>query len=113
MDRKRLAAPVVSGVLLASCSQVDLGATPVDGEWVGTQGGVVATFQGGNFTSRLADSQQVIARGTYRMTSGTEIRMDWQTPAKQRFSATCTLAGVSVLYCKQKGGGDLVLQRAA
>jgi hypothetical protein len=118
MSRKRVAALLLPGILLAACetdpSRMGFGATPVDGEWVGTQGGIVARFRRGNFTSRLADSSQVIARGTYVMVSGTQIRMEWQTAgARQSFSATCTLSGASVLNCEQEGGGNLVMQRAA
>jgi hypothetical protein len=118
MSRKRLAALVLPAILLAACqsdtSQTGFTATPVDGEWVGTQGGVVATFQGGNFTSRLAETNEIVAQGTYTMTSGTEIRMEWQSPGTgQELSATCILAGASALHCKQPQGGDLILQRAA
>lgn len=112
----------VSALLLAACqtgpTQMGMGsraasaATPMDGNWASTDGVFVASFQGGNFTSRFTRTNEVLAQGNYSV-AGNQVTMQWLSVAtQQERSASCTMSGSDKVHCEQAGGGGFDLTRA-
>lgn len=111
----------LSALLLAACqtgpTQIGMrnavrAATPMDGSWASTDGVFVASFQGGNFTSRFTRTNEVLAQGSYNV-SGDQVTMRWLSVAtQQERSATCTMSGADSVHCEQAGGGGFELTRA-
>lgn len=111
----------LSALLLAACqtgpTQIGMrttarAATPMDGSWASTDGVFVASFQGGNFTSRFTRTNEVLAQGSYNV-SGDQVTMRWLSVAtQQERSATCTMSGADSVHCDQAGGGGFELTRA-
>ena len=115
---------VVCGIALAACQsgspQMSFRAprplvaatTPMDGQWASTDGVFVASFQGGNFTSRFTRTSEVLAQGNYSVT-GDRVHMQWLSVAtQQERSAACRLSGDNTVHCEQAGGGGFDLRRA-
>ena len=112
----------LSATLLAACQnaspQMSPGSvarpapTAMDGNWASTDGVFVASFQGGNFTSRFTRTNEILAQGRYTVT-GTQVNMSWLSVAtQQERSADCTISGANTVRCSQTGGGGFDLKRA-
>ena len=103
-------------ILLAAC-QTNQPAPRVmsamDGNWASTDGVFVATFQGGRFTSRFTQTNEVLAQGTYSVTGG-NVSMQWvSVQAQQQRAANCAFTGTDSVACTQTGGGSFQLNRSA
>jgi hypothetical protein len=110
-----IAAAASAALLLAACQafQPAPRGTAMDGNWASTDGIFVASFQGGQFTSRFTKTNEVLAQGTYSV-AGDQVSMQWLSVAtQQQRSATCSFAGGGLVRCNQAGGGSFDLQRAA
>jgi hypothetical protein len=84
----------------------------MDGTWASADGVFVASFQGGNFTSRFTRTNEVLAQGSYTV-SGDQVSMRWLSVAtQQERSADCTMSGANNVHCEQAGGGGFDLVRA-
>ena len=120
-----IGALAASALLLAACQTgpTQVGArgmggaaapasTPMDGSWASTDGVFVASFKGGNFTSRFTRTNEVLAQGSYSV-SGDAVTMQWLSVAtQQERSASCTMSGEDKVHCEQAGGGGFDLTRA-
>jgi hypothetical protein len=109
------AAAALTGLVLAACQafQPAPRGTAMDGQWASTDGIFVASFQGGQFTSRFTKTNEVLAQGTYSVT-GDQVSMQWLSVAtQQQRSASCSFAGEGLVRCNQAGGGSFDLRRAA
>ena len=85
----------------------------MDGNWASTDGIFVANFQGGSFTSRFTQTNEVLAQGSYSVT-GPNVAMQWLSVAtQQQRSANCAFAGSNRVRCQQTGGGSFELTRTA
>ena len=118
----------LAGVLLAACQTQPGGmlagrmgapaivapsGTPMDGSWAATDGVFVASFQGGNFTSRFTKTNEILAQGAYRV-DGSRVTMEWLSVAtQQQRSASCTMTAADQVRCVQAGGGGFDLRRSA
>ena len=107
---------VLASLLLAACQMMQPVArgTRMDGQWASTDGVFVASFQGGQFTSRFTKTNEVLAQGTYSVV-GDQVSMQWLSIAtQQQRSANCTFAaGAGTVRCNQAGGGSFELTRTA
>jgi hypothetical protein len=118
---RRTIAIALAGTLLAACQNASpqMGmrsagpaATAMDGSWASTDGVFVASFQGGNFTSRFTRTNEILAQGRYSV-SGSQVNMSWLSVAtQQERSAACTISGSDTVRCSQAGGGGFDLKRA-
>jgi hypothetical protein len=87
--------------------------SPMDGTWASTDGIFYANFQGGSFTSRFTQTNEVLAQGSYSVT-GQNVSMQWLSVAtQQQRSANCRFANASRVQCQQTGGGSFTLTRSA
>lgn len=107
-------AALLAAIVLAAC-QTQVAApvrTPMDGQWAATNGVFVASFQGGSFTSRFTETNEILAQGTYTV-SGNTVSMHWlSVQAQEQRSATCTFTSANMVRCQQTGGGTFELQRS-
>jgi hypothetical protein len=110
---------ILSAVLLAACQTYTptttpvAATTPMDGNWASADGVFVATFQGGRFTSRFTQTNEILAQGTYTV-SGGNVTMQWiSVQAQQQRSANCTFTAADSVQCSQAGGGSFELNRSA
>jgi hypothetical protein len=106
---------VLASFLLAACQilQPVARTTRMDGRWASSDGVFIASFQGGQFTSRFTKTNEVLAQGTYSV-AGEQVSMQWLSIAtQQQRSATCTFAGAATVRCSQAGGGSFELTRTA
>ena len=79
----------------------------MDGNWASTDGVFVATFQGGRFTSRFTQTNEILAQGTYTVT-GSAVSMQWvSVQAQQQRSANCSFTASDNVACSQADGGEL------
>ena len=122
--RKHSLAIAFAAVLLGGCQLIPMGGGPIggprpvgtamDGSWASTDGIFVASFQGGSFTSRFTQTNEILAQGSYTV-NGPDIAMQWLSVAtQQQRSANCSFAGSSNrVRCQQAGGGSFELTRTA
>jgi hypothetical protein len=110
---------LLSAAFLVACQSMPIpgvqrpASSPMEGRWASTDGIFVATFQGGNFTSRFTKTNEILAQGTYTAL-GNSIQMQWLSVAtQQNRSANCTFTGPNSVHCNQTGGGGFDLTRAA
>jgi hypothetical protein len=110
--------PILVALLLAACQTYSQSppvqaSTPMDGNWASTDGVFVATFQGGRFTSRFTQTNEILAQGTYTVTGG-NVSMQWvSVQAQQQRAANCAFTGTDSVACTQTGGGSFELNRSA
>jgi|SRR5688572_22496281 hypothetical protein len=106
----------LASLLLAACQMLPPVArgTRMDGQWASSDGVFIASFQGGQFTSRFIKTNEVLAQGTYSV-AGDQVSMQWLSVAtQQQRSASCTLGeGAAIVHCNQAGGGSFDLMRTA
>ena len=109
---------ILVALLLAACqtysqSPAVQASTPMDGNWASSDGVFVATFQGGRFTSRFTQTNEILAQGAYTV-NGANVTMQWvSVQAQQQRSANCSFTGTNSVACTQTGGGSFELNRSA
>lgn len=85
--------------------------SPMDGRWASTDGIFVASFSGGQFTSRFTKTNEILAQGSYGVT-GNQVSMQWlSVAAQEQRSANCTIRSANSVHCTQAGGGAFDLRR--
>lgn len=105
-------------LLLAACQTSSYQPAPfarsaMDGTWASTDGVFIASFQGGRFTSRFTQTNEILAQGTYTV-AGSAVSMQWiSVQAQQQRSANCSITSATTVACTQAGGGAFNLQRTA
>ena len=86
-------------------------ATGVEGNW-SDPNGIVSTFQGGTFTTRTTDSNQLLASGTYINTSPTLVEINMTSLVRKTQSkVNCALVNQGQLNCTSDAGTQFVLTR--
>jgi hypothetical protein len=126
ISARHLVPVALAAVLLSACQMFSEGPSPVgggrparasgsqmDGTWASTDGVFVASFQGGSFTSRFTQTNEILAQGSYSV-AGPDISMQWLSVAtQQRRSANCSFRSANRVHCQQAGGGSFDLTRGA
>lgn len=86
-------------------------ASGVEGAWADPNG-IVSTFQGGSFTTRTTDSNQLLASGTYVSTSPTLVEINMTSLVRNTQSkVNCALVNQSQLNCTSDSGAQFTLSR--
>jgi len=111
---------VGAAAALASCVSPEprplpVAATPaangVEGSW-SDPNGIVSTFQGGTFTTRTTDSNQLLASGTYINTSPTLVEINMTSLVRKTQSKiNCALISPYQLNCTSDAGKQFSLNR--
>lgn len=121
MNCKRVSAGLAAVAMLAGCSITGPGGPPrvnqpagVDGEWIGTDGVAVSTFNGGQFRSTATDTGELLATGNYRYVSQDLVEITINSIIRQTTSkANCAVASTRQLNCTSATGAQFVLVRRA
>ena len=107
---------------LASCQTVDYGgpvavAPPVgaaEGQWVGTDGIAVSTFNNGVFSSAATDTGSKLAEGTYRYTDPNTVAITFTSLMRQTVvNANCAVVSQTQMNCTSSSGAQFSLLRKA
>lgn len=105
---------------LAGCSTSGGGSTrvaaasPVDGEWLSTDGVAVSRFQGGVFSTTATDTGNKLAEGSYRFTENKMISITGTSLIRQTpIAFNCLLATPQQLNCTNATGQNFSLNRRA
>ncbi len=121
MTKIRKFAGLAAIIWLAGCTTSGPGFAPrinqpdsVDGEWAGTDGVAISSFNGGQFRSTATDTGELLATGTYRYISQTLVEITINSIIRQSTSkANCALASSRQLNCTSATGAQFVLVRRA
>lgn len=111
-----------AAVSLASC--MDSGPRPmpmqvatrqapqtVDGTWADPNG-IISTFQGGGFSTRTTDTNQVLASGTYTNTAPGLVEINMTSLVRKTQSkVNCALVNSNQLNCTSDSGAQFSLAR--
>lgn len=122
MVRIRSIAVVAALAAVAGC-QTGGGSAPsivaparpaVEGQWIGTDGVAISTFQAGRFTSALAATGEVLTEGTYALGPNDIIQLQFfSVKAQKQVAANCILAEGQRLNCTLDSGTQFTLVRKA
>lgn len=86
-------------------------ANTVEGSWADPNG-IVSTFQGGTFTTRTTDSNQLLASGTYVNVSPTLVEINMTSLVRNTQSkVNCALVNPGQLNCTSDAGSQFSLRR--
>ncbi|MGC4025046.1 MAG: hypothetical protein QM744_07730 [Mesorhizobium sp.] len=89
-------------------------ASPVDGEWLSTDGVAVSRFQGGVFSTSATDTGNKLAEGSYRFTENKMISITGTSLIRQTpIAFNCLLATPQQLNCTNATGQNFSLNRRA
>jgi hypothetical protein len=114
--RSTAGALLVCAVALAACQTAGIqsaGGPPVEGRWASGDGLSVSTLRQGRLVTRVTNTGEVVADGTYAVEGG-QVNFSWfSIAAQQQRSAVCTFAGPNALRCSQAGGSSFDLTRIA
>lgn len=118
MNKFAIPALVVTAAL-ASCSSterqrplpVTQAPTTIEGTW-SDPNGLISTFQTGKFSTRTTDTNQLLATGNYRNSSGNlyEINLTSLVQNKQS-KVNCALVNPNQLNCTADSGAQFTLAR--
>ena len=106
-------AALLAAVLASACQSYETQPqrTAIDGRWASVDGIFVADFRFGTFTSRFAQTDEILARGSYTI-SGADIALTWlSVQAQERRSAICTFTSATTVQCTQPDGSAFGLIR--
>lgn len=86
---------------------------PVVGEWVGTDGVAISSFNpGGSFTSRFAETGETLTTGTYSQRDASTYDLSFYSIRSERnIAATCALVSEARLNCTSDSGATFSLMR--
>lgn len=83
----------------------------VDGTWVDPNG-IVSSFQGGAFTTRTTDTNQMLASGTYTQMSDRLVEINMTSLIRNtQQKVNCALVTQNQLNCTAEGGSQFSLAR--
>lgn len=86
--------------------------SPVDGEWLSTDGVAVSRFQGGVFSTMATDTGNKLAEGSYRLSENRMITITGTSLIRQTpIAFNCLLATPSQLNCTNANGQNFSLNR--
>jgi hypothetical protein len=113
------AAVIVIAAAIAGCQSapdrpapVNLPTSPVDGEWMGTDGVVISSLYGGQFRSRSVQTGETLTEGTYKFRDQNTIDLSfYSVKTKQQTAAACLLANPNQMNCTLGNGTQFVLNR--
>lgn len=84
----------------------------IEGEWVGTDGVAVSTFQAGKFTSVLAQSGEPLTEGSYTVDPSGLVKIQfYSVKAQKDVAANCLIAEGARLNCTLDNGTQFTLIR--
>jgi hypothetical protein len=119
MKTKTVVALTVAGFALSSCYSsgpprqlpaVQQGPS-VEGEWVDPNG-IASSFQGGTFTTRTTDSNQILASGTYTLQGDRLVEINMTSLVRNtRQKVNCALVTPTQLNCTSDSGAQFSLAR--
>jgi hypothetical protein len=113
------AAAIVMTAAIAGCqsapdrpARVDVPASPVDGEWMGTDGVAISSLYGGRFESRSVQTGETLTQGSYKFRDQNTIDLSfYSVKTQQQTAAACLLAGPDKMNCTLGNGTQFVLTR--
>jgi len=113
------AAAIVLVAAIAGCqsapdrpARVDVPASPVDGEWMGTDGVAISSLYGGKFQSRSVQTGETLTQGSYKFRDQNTIDLSfYSVKTQQQTAAACLLAGPDKMNCTLGNGTQFVLTR--
>ena len=118
--RISMAVAAVGMAVLAGCStsgggsggQRVVAGSPVDGEWLSTDGVAVSHFRGGVFSTTATDTGNKLADGSYRFTENGVISISGTSLIRQTpIAFNCLLASPQQLNCTNANGQNFSLNR--
>ncbi len=84
----------------------------VEGQWIGTDGVAISTFQAGKFTSALAQSGEPLTEGSYTVEPNGLIKIQfYSVKAQKDVAANCLIAEGTRLNCTLDNGTQFSLVR--
>ncbi len=121
MKPGQISTALVAVALAAGCSISGPGGPPrisqptgVDGEWVGTDGVAISSFNDGQFRSTAADTGQLLAAGSYRYVSRNLVEVTIHSIIRRTASkANCAIVSNRQLNCTSATGAQFTLLRRA
>jgi hypothetical protein len=117
INRKTGTLAATALVLAASACQSDkinptAGGGGLAGDWLPDNGGYVAKFENGKFTTVAADTGNVISAGGYVAISEKQVDLNWVSNVTgSANTASCTRNDLNTLSCTDGGGKTFVLRR--
>ncbi len=107
---------------LPACQSVDFGgpvavARPsgaAEGQWVGTDGVAVSTFNNGSFSSNATDTGAKLAEGNYRYVDPNTVSITFTSLLRKTIvNANCAVVSQSQMNCTSSSGAQFSLLRRA
>ncbi len=107
---------------VSACQTVEYGgpvavappAGAAEGQWVGTDGVAVSTFNNGNFASNATDTNAKLAEGTYRYTDPRTVAITFTSLIRQTVvQANCAVVSQAQMNCTSSSGAQFSLLRRA
>lgn len=121
MNIRAIAAIAACSLVLSSCYSsgparplptVQQGPS-IEGAWVDPNG-IVSTFQGGTFSTRTTDSNQLLASGSYQLMNDRLVEINMTSLVRNtRQKVNCALVTPSQLNCTTDSGAQFSLARRA
>ncbi len=91
---------------------VNLPTSPVDGEWMGTDGVAISSLYGGQVRPRSVETGETLTEGTYKFRDQNTIDLSfYSVKTKQQTAAACLLANRNQMNCTLGNGTQFVLNR--
>ena len=86
----------------------------VEGSWMSQDGVAVSTLSGGQFSSRVVATNEVVTTGTYTMRDQRTIDLNFfSVKSQQNTQATCLLVSSGQMNCTLASGTQFTLVRRA
>jgi hypothetical protein len=91
---------------------VNVPSSPVDGEWIGSDGVAISSLYGGRFQSRSVQTGETLTQGTYDFRDQNTIDLSfYSVKTQQQTAAACLLATPNQMNCTLGNGTQFVLMR--
>lgn len=124
MVRNRYHAAILAAVTIAGCQSGNYSGggapptiasparAPVEGQWIGTDGVAISTFEAGKFSSVLAQTGEPLTEGTYSTEPSGLIKLQfYSVKAQKEVAANCLIAEGTRLNCTLDSGTQFSLIR--
>lgn len=84
----------------------------IEGAWVDPNG-IASTFQGGTFTTRTTDTNQILASGTYTLVNDRLVEINMTSLVRNtQQKVNCALVTPTQLNCTSDSGAQFSLARS-
>jgi hypothetical protein len=91
---------------------INVPSSPVDGEWIGSDGVAISSLYGGRFQSRSVQTGETLTEGTYNFRDQNTIDLNfYSVKTQQQTAAACLLATPNQMNCTLGSGTQFVLMR--